>query len=162
MIRLLLAACGLAFAAHASAQAVPASNYTDMWYLPSESGWGLSFMQHAGTNQALAVWYAYDPREADPAAPGDAKPLWIVMPGGRWTQPNTITGDAYVTNGTPFNQAGGSNAATRVGSFTFTFSSGSTGTFRYDIAAPAGLAPNDPAYGLPALSGTKDITRQTY
>jgi hypothetical protein len=49
-----------------------------------------------------------------------------------------------------------------VGSFTLSFSSNSTGTFAYNIEPPAGLAPNDPAYGLPSMSGTKQIERLTF
>ena len=63
----------------AAAQSVPAANYSDMWWNPAESGWGISIAQHASTNQVFAVWYTYDPRE--PASSGRFKPLWLVMPG---------------------------------------------------------------------------------
>ncbi len=148
-----------ALALPAAAQVTPAANYTDLWYLPAESGWGLSFTQHAGSNQVLAVWYTYDPRQPDPANPGRFKPMWIVMPGGTWTSPTTIQGAAYVTNGQVL---GPKAATTRVGTFSFSFSGTSNGTFTYNIAPPPGLAPGDPAYGLPALSGTKSITRQGF
>ena len=61
MNRALLTAVLLALAVPAAAQSVPAANYTDMWWNPSESGWGISFAQHA-SNQVFAVWYTYDPR----------------------------------------------------------------------------------------------------
>ena len=146
----------------AAAQVAPAANYTDMWYLPSESGWGVSFTQHTGSNQVFAVWYTYDPRTPDPSAPGSFKPLWIVMAGGTWTTPTSITGPVYVTNGQPFNQTGSNTQLTSVGTFTFTFSSAQAGTFAYNIAAPAGLAASDPAFGLPSMSGTKSIQRQSF
>jgi hypothetical protein len=160
MIRTLLPPVLLALALPAAAQAVPAANYTDMWWNPSEAGWGISFAQHAGSNQAFAVWYTYDPRE--PAAPGRAKPIWFVMPGGTWTTPTRITGTAYVADGVPFNQSGSAQRNTAVGTFTFDFSSASTGTFTYSVTAPGGLASNDPAYGLPAMSGSKAIRRQVF
>ena len=159
MIRSFAAALALSLAAFAaSAQTTPATNYTDMWWNSSESGWGVSFMQHSATNQVFAVWYTYDPREAQ--AGGQFKPLWIVMSGGTWTSPTTISGPVYVTNGVPFNQAGGKTAQSQVGTFTFSFSSASTGTFTYNIAGSG--SGTDPGAGLPAFSGTKSITRQSF
>ena len=165
MIARLLTVAVLAFATlslPAAAQVTPAANYTDMWYLPAASGWGVSFTQHTGSNQVFAVWYTYDPRTPDPSAPGSFKPLWIVMAGGTWTTPTSITGPVYVTNGQPFNQTGSNTQLTSVGTFTFTFSSAQAGTFAYNIAAPAGLAASDPAFGLPSMSGTKSIQRQSF
>ena len=86
------------------------------------------------------------------------------MPGGTWTTPTQITGDMYVTVGTPFANSWSvaSLAATRVGTYTFSFSNSASGTFTYDIAAPAGLASTDPAFGMPSFSGTKAIIRQAF
>lgn len=165
MITRFLAATLLAVAALSrpvAAQVAPAANYTDMWYLPSESGWGVSFTQHTGSNQVFAVWYTYDPRQPDPSSPGGFKPLWIVMPGGTWTTPTSITGGVYVTNGQPFTATGSNTQLTQVGTFTFSFATTSTGTFAYNIAPPAGLASTDPAAGLPSMSGTKNIQRQSF
>jgi hypothetical protein len=158
MFRRFLVPVLLAAALPAAAQSVPNANYTDMWWLPSESGWGVSFMQHNGSGQAYATWYTYDPRERDPAT-GQFKPMWVVMSGGTWTSPNTITGRAYLLNGTPYLQSGSNRRVTDVGSFTFTFADFSNGTFTYNIAAPAGVASDDPAFGLPAMSGSRSITR---
>ncbi len=155
-----LAVAALSFPA--LAQVAPAANYTDMWYLPAESGWGVSFTQHTGSNQVFAVWYTYDPRVPDPSGPGRFKPLWIVMPGGTWTTPTSITGPVYVTTGQPFTQAGSNTRLTSVGTFTFNFSTAQAGTFAYNIAAPTGLAADDPAFGLPSMSGTKSIQRQSF
>ncbi len=165
MIARLLTAVLLAVATlslPAAAQVAPAANYTDMWYLPSESGWGVSFTQHNGSNQVFAVWYTYDPRQPDPASPGGFKPLWIVMPGGTWTTPTSITGPVFVTNGQPFNQTGSDTHPSPIGTFTFNFSSTSTATFAYNIAVPTGLASGDPAFGLPSMAGTKSIQRQSF
>ena len=141
-------------------QSTPAANFTDMWWNPAESGWGISFAQHTATNQVFAVWYTCDPREQ--GASGQDKPIWIVMPGGTWTGPNTLTGTAYVATGLPFNQPGSNPRNNPVGSFTFTFSDANNGVFSYNIAAPPGLAPTDPAYNLPSMSGAKNITRQSF
>jgi len=160
MIHRTLATIACTVALYAAAQATPAANYTDLWYNPSESGWGLSFTQHAGTNQAYAVWYTYDPRETGNT--GGNKPLWVVMTGGTWTSPTTITGTAYVANGMPFNQAGSNLRITPVGTFTVNFTTASTAQFSYNISAPPGLAPSDPAYNLPSMSGTKYVQRQSF
>lgn len=160
MIRRAIVLSLLALALPAAAQSVPAANYSDMWWNPNESGWGVSIAQHAGTHQVFAVWYTYDPRE--PAAAGRYKPLWFVMPGGTWTSPTRLTGSVYVTNGVPFNQSGSNPKSNPVGSFTFEFSTPSSGTFTYNVVAPTGLASSDPAYNLPAMSGTKAIQRQVF
>lgn len=44
-----------------------ASNYTDLWWQPIESGWGLS-VEHQG-NLIYVAWYTYA---------ADGKPLWMV------------------------------------------------------------------------------------
>lgn len=160
MIRRLLATTCLALALPAAAQSVPATNYTDMWWNAAESGWGISFAQHTPSNNAYAVWYTYDPRAVDVS--GQFKPLWIVMPGGTWTTPTTYTGRVYVLNGVPFNQPGSQRSINDVGTFTFTFSDASNGTFTYNIAAPADIPGSDPAFGLPSLSGSKAISRYSF
>lgn len=161
MIRRFLAAALLSAALPVAAQSVPATNFTDMWYNPAESGWGVSFVQHGGSNQVFAVWYTYDPREQDPAT-GQFKPLWFVMPGGTWTSPMSITGAAYVLNGVPFSQSGSNRTQDQVGQFTFTFSNSGSGSFAYNIAPPAGLSSDRPGFNLPSLSGTKQIVRQSF
>jgi hypothetical protein len=176
MIRRLLAATIVAAALPAAAQSTPATNYTDLWdnsAVPGstpcpggESGWGITFTQHT-SNAVEAVWYTYDPRQADSVTPGNFKPLWLVMPGGTWTSPTVFTGDMYVTLGTPFGSPwgfGGSNPplpVTKVGTFTFTFTSSGVGTFQYNVAPPAANVANssDPAFNMPSFSGTKPICR---
>jgi len=151
-----------AIALPAGAQSIPAFNVTDMWWNPAESGWAISMMHSASTNQVYALWHTYDSREPEPStAASDFKPIWIVMTGGTWTTPTTFTGDAYVTNGTAFSQPWVASAlkSTRVGRFTLTFSSASRGTFSYNLSAPSGLAASDPAFGFPTLTGSKSIQR---
>jgi hypothetical protein len=162
MIRRILAGALLALALPVAAQSVPATNYSDMWFLPAESGWGVSFVQHPATNNVYAVWYTYDPREPDASLPGNFRPMWIVMAGGTWTSPTSLTGPVYITNGTPFFQSGSSTRLTQVGTFNFDFQNASNGTFRYNISAPPGIPDTDPAFGLPPTSGTKNITRQSF
>jgi hypothetical protein len=165
MIRRLMASALFTIALPALAQQpVPAANYTDLWWTNQESGWGITFTQSKTSNNAWAIWYTYDPREPDPAVSGNYKPLWIVMSGGTWTSPTSITGPVYVLHGVPFYQSGtlrqpGNDPITQVGSFTFTFASPQSGTFTYNIQPPANLPASDPAFGLPPFSGTKTIER---
>src|SRR5689334_8117739 len=111
------AATAALWLAPAAAQSTPAANYSDMWYLASESGWGISFVQHASGN-VYAVWYTYDPRVSDGSKPGNFVPLWIVLAGaGTWTTPTSFTGPVYVTNGVPFSQTGSNTKLSQVGTF---------------------------------------------
>lgn len=164
MIRKFLALALFALSLPAAAQAVPAANFTDMWWNPAESGWGISFTQHVATNQVYAVMYTYDPREPDTSSVDNAdfKPLWIVMGGGTWVTPTQLTGNVYVTNGTPFFQTGSNTTINAVGTFTFNFSDVNNATFQYNITPQGNLQPSDPAFGLPAFNGVKQITRQSF
>jgi len=163
MFRRLLAFALLAIALPAAAQTVPATNYSDMWYLPAESGWGVSFVQHSPSNNVYAVWYTYDPRDPEPTVPGNFRPMWVVLAGGgSWTSPTSYTGPVYVTSGLPFNQSGSNTKVYAVGTFTFNFLDANTGTFTYNISAPTGIPSTDPAFGLPPISGTKSIQRQSF
>jgi hypothetical protein len=161
-MRRLLATTLFCAAFPAAAQAVPQRDWSDMWYDAGESGWGLSFTQHAGTNQVYAVWYTYDPREPDPA--GQFKPLWIVMPGGAWVTPTRITGSVFVVNAAAVTQPwnGANVKLDSVGTFTIQFSDSAAATFTYDIKAPATATAGSPGFNIPTLSGTKPIVRQSF
>lgn len=160
-MRFFLAAAACAASLQASAQAVPNANYSDMWWVPSESGWGISFIQHA-SNQAFATLYHYDPLTPEPATAdgGDFKSLWIFMPGGTWTSPTRFTGSVYITSGVPFSQSGSNTVTAQVGTFTFNFTDLNNATFTYSIQG--NNTPGSPAFGLPAASGVKNITRQIF
>jgi len=177
MIHRLLAASLVAAAIPAFAQqAIPATDYTDLWDNSAppgtgpcpggESGWGITFTQHSPSNQVEAVWYTYDPRQPDSTTPGNFKPLWLVMPGGTWVSPTEFSGNIYATLGTPFGQPWGFGAnnplpITIVGTFDFKFTNNNVGTFTYNVAPRAGVPSTDPAFGLPTFSGTKPICRNT-
>ena len=72
--------------------AVPADPFVldaAVWWNPSESGWGLSIVQHPD-NQTVAVWYHYD---------AQGQPRWSIVPGGSWVDARTFVGTMYVTSG---------------------------------------------------------------
>jgi len=166
LLALFLAAAPLG----AAAQVVPAADYTDMWWNPSESGWGISIRQKppaGGTRDTLyAIWFTYDPRQPDAStgSAADYVPLWLPMSEGTWVNPTTYSMRVYVTQGTPFapfwNPA--DFAIQEVGTATLAFSDANNGTFTYDIRPPANVAANNPAYGLPAFAGVKAISRQPF
>lgn len=116
----------------------PAINYSDLWWNAAESGWGLSLTQHGAA--LFGAWYAYD---------AAGKPLWVVMPGGKWTTPTTFTAELYTTTGpeplVTFNPA--QVVTTRVGSATLNFATAGQGTLTYTVNGAA---------------GSKAITRQSF
>ena len=75
----------------------PIVNYTDLWWNPEESGWGLSVVQHS-SNAIFATWFSYDE---------DGTPGWYVVPEGTWSSladsgryaNHVFTGPLYRTSG---------------------------------------------------------------
>jgi hypothetical protein len=119
----------------------PVGSYGDLWWVPSESGWGLSISQQYRT--LFAVWYTYRP---------DGSAAWYVMPGGSWTSSSTYGGTLYRTSaaarpflGRTFDPGAVGNVA--VGTLTLRFFGTTSATM---------------SYTLDGVSGTKAITRQPF
>lgn len=117
----------------------PAFDYTDLWWNPNESGWGLSITQHA-SHMIFAAWFTYGP---------DGKATWYTMPGGTWTSPTTFTGTVYTASGPAFNGPFDKSqvVSVPVGSAALSFSDASNGTL---------------AYTVNGVSDRKTITRQPF
>jgi hypothetical protein len=102
-----------------------ASNYSDLWYSPSASGWGLH-VSHL-SDDLYATWYTYDlDREA------------IFLIGALRKQADgSFSGPVLrQRNGTPLAQINGSAASPgsdSVGTATVRFSNGESGTFSYTV-----------------------------
>ena len=120
---------------------VSLDNYQDLWWNPAESGWGVN-VTHQG-NILFATLFNY-------AADGTG--IWLILSrGDRQADGSSFTGDLFRTTGpafnavpfTPITQAN----LTRVGTMTFAFQSGNTGTLTYSIDG---------------VSVTKPIQRQTF
>lgn len=93
----------------------PIDDYTDLWWNPAESGWGLDFVQHP-SGQAFATWFVYG---------ADGTPIWYVVPGGQWQDGATFRGDVYATTGPNFGSFDSSRVTrTRVGDAGFYFGFG--------------------------------------
>jgi len=114
------------------------TNYTDIWWNPAESGWGINFAHEGDT--IFATWFTYD--EA-------GLPLWLsftALPtatGAYFGTLNRTSGPAFYT--VPFDP----DNVTRmtVGSAALTFSDGNHAAFTYDL------------FGV---HQTKAITRQVF
>ena len=107
----------------------PAFNYTDLWWNPAESGWGLAINQHE--DRVFAAWYVYD---------SSGRPLWVTMSGGQWSSSTRFTGDLWVTSGPDprFAFDPSQVTRTRVGSATFDFASRDRATLTYTVNGVAG------------------------
>jgi hypothetical protein len=114
---------------------------TDLWYIPSESGWGVNLAQQEDT--LFATLFVYG---------ADGKPTWFVSPamipvssGGL-----AFAGDLYTTStgtyfGAPWNPS--ALGSRKVGTATFTLDTINTGTFTYSVD------------GTPVV---KQVVRQTW
>src|SRR5262245_10773975 len=73
----------------ASSPTARAENYSDLWWNPDESGWGLALADHE--TQLFGVWYTYG---------ADGSPIWYVIPGGTLSaDKRKFAGDIYQTTG---------------------------------------------------------------
>jgi hypothetical protein len=108
----------------------PAANYTDLWWDPAESGYGLSVTQHIN-DKLFAFWFVYGV---------DGKPIWYFVPDGSWTTSVVYAGAVYKTTGPyfggPFNAA--NVVATPVGAATLSFTEYDRVTFNYTIDGVVG------------------------
>ena len=111
--------------ASSPASRASASNYSDIWWKSTESGWGLH-VNHVD-NQLFVTWYTYDTdREA------------VFFQGASSKQADgSFSGTLFrAANGTPFTSINGQPATsglTEVGTFTLRFSDGERGTFQYSM-----------------------------
>jgi hypothetical protein len=107
--------------AHAQAAAV----YTDLWWNPAESGWGIN-LNHQN-DIIFATWFTYGSNNAG---------VWYVMSDLRRQADGSFTGIIYQTTGVPVNQINGA-ASTRsvnnVGNATLRFTSANAGSFTYTV-----------------------------
>ena len=105
------------------------SNFTDLWYNPSESGWGVSITHH-GSGIGFIAWYTYD---------GFGNPKWYFASSCRFSG-NACSGTLYETSGPPFGSSFNASSVTvrAVGTITFNFSSADNGVMSYTINGVAG------------------------
>jgi hypothetical protein len=100
-------------------------NYTDIWWQPSESGWGVS-LSHQG-DILFALWYTYA---------ADSKGLWMVASKLDRVADRIYSGSLYTTTGTPFNSSSGWQLPLYqpAGSLTLTFNDANNATMDYTVS----------------------------
>jgi len=102
-----------------------ATNFQDMWWTPSESGWGIGLAQQGNT--IFAAWFTYDPNGA---------PMWVSFSATQAQPGGAFTGTLYRTSGPPFSTVPFNPAnvqRTPVGTATLTFTDGNNATFAYNL-----------------------------
>jgi hypothetical protein len=121
----------------ASGPMPPAVDYTDLWWNPNESGWGMAMSHQYGT--IFLAWYVYD---------SSAKPTWYVASDCVVRQ-STCLGTVYRTTGPPLGP---------------TFNPSSVTVFPVgNIVAIFGDANNAAlAYSIDGVAATKVIKRQRF
>jgi hypothetical protein len=112
-------------------------NFQDLWWNPSESGWGVN-VTHQGSI-LFATLFTYD---------ASGQPLWLVMSNGASTSAGQFSGPLYRVTGPAFNASPwGTATPQQVGTMSFSFSDGDDGTLTYTVNG---------------VSVTKTITRQVF
>ena len=119
----------------------PLANYGGLWYVPSESGWGISLTQGTG-GFIFGTWYVYN---------ANNQPEWYTFQNGAWTSFTTWTALVYRNSG-PF-----------LGAPTFDprfVTIMPVGMVTFDFAIRPGLEGRAAfTYSVNGLSGTKTIER---
>lgn len=120
-----------------SSGSVPVLDYTDLWWNPNESGWGLAITQQASV--MFVVWYVYD---------SAGKPTWYVASNCA-VSGSHCSGKLYRTTGPAFGPTFDWRQVRsfEVGTVTLTFSDPNNGTLSYTVDG---------------VFGTKAITRQLF
>ena len=101
------------------------TNYSDLWWNPAESGWGISIHHHS-SNALVACWLVYGT---------DGEPRWFLIEPGEWIDAKTFRGVIYQSTGPdwkdPFETA--SVELREAGSGVLTFDGPASGTFSFTI-----------------------------
>ena len=118
-------ACVWAHAAPLDAPAKTAfsTDWTDIWWNASESGWGMQLVQEGSTVFATVFFYG-----------SDNKPTWIIAT--LTNTSNTLNGPVFVTTGPFYGAARFDTSAVTIrqaGTMTITFSDVSTGRLSYTV-----------------------------
>ena len=102
------------------ADRVDATNYSDIWYNASESGWGININHQ--DNTIFASLYTYD---------ANGSPLWLAMSNGQRQPDGSYAGNLEQYSGSAYNAAWRASAPSVVGTMRLAFSSATTGTLTY-------------------------------
>ena len=120
----------------ATGNTAPAIDYTDIWYSPSESGWGMAMAQQFGV--VFLAWYVYD---------NGGQPTWRVAT--CTLSGSSCSGTLYLTRGPQFGPTFNSNlvSATQAGTIIVSFIDANTAILSWRVNG---------------LDGTRVVTRQVF
>ena len=120
----------------ASGSVPPTTNYTDLWWNPNESGWGMAITQQFTT--MFLAWYVYDDR---------GKPMWYVAT--CTVTGTTCAGSLLRTTGPAFGPTFNSSQVQvfTAGTVSVSFTDGNNATLTYTVNG---------------VSANKTITRQLF
>jgi murein DD-endopeptidase MepM/ murein hydrolase activator NlpD len=103
-----------------------ATNYQDLWWNPSEPGWGINFAHQGDT--IFATWFTYGT---------DGRGMWLVAPDARRAATGEFRGRLYRTRGVAFDRIAGAPAMTGtpadVGEATISFDDGERARLQYTV-----------------------------
>ena len=112
-------------------------NYTDLWWNPAESGWGVNF-NHQG-HILFGTLFTYG---------DDGRPMWLVMSNGARQPDGSYQGELYRATGPAFNAVPFTGVALQpVGNMRVSFATADSGTLTYSVDG---------------RQVTKQITRQAF
>lgn len=113
------------------------TDYTDLWYIPSESGWGLNLIQQ--NNVLFGTLFVYG---------SDQTPRWYVASDLEGSSSTSFSGTLYRTTGPYFGVPWtGTSPATAVGSMSLVFTAPNAATLTYTVDG---------------VTVTKSVQRQTW
>jgi SAM-dependent methyltransferase len=100
-------------------------NYTDLWWNPAESGWGISIHHHS-SNALVACWLVYG---------ADGSPCWFLIQPGEWIDAQTFHGVIYQSTGPDWKNLFETTRVERreVGTGVLAFDGPQNGTFSFTI-----------------------------
>lgn len=132
IVPMVFGATGRAVCSFTEESRAGATNYQDLWWNPSESGWGLA-IAHQG-DVLFAVLFTYDDQH---------RAMWIVGSEVRLRSDGSYSGELYRTTGPAFDAATTWRpaSATAVGGIALRFSDGQTGMLDYTIDGRSVHAP---------------------
>ncbi len=119
-----LCVIALALPQPANTQTAAVSNLSTIWWVPTESGWGLNLNEQGG--RIFGAWFTY----AD-----DGRALWLYVPEFKKQANGSWLGAIYRTTGTAFDKISGPAAATNaeVGTATLVPNADGSLQFRYTL-----------------------------
>ena len=99
------------------------TNYQDLWWVPTESGWGINITHQ--DNTLFATLFTYG---------SNGQGMWLVMSAGARQADGSYLGDLYRTSGPAFNAQPWTGVnVTRVGTMQLRFNGGESGTLTYSV-----------------------------